>query len=268
MTDPGLDTGTCCETVFAEIAPGAAPPRLDPGEVHVWHFSLASPARALAGLRDSMDDVERARADRFYRAEHGNRFTAGRGILRQLLGCYTGTPPTAVAFAYGASGKPALPGADFHFNLSHSGDYATCAITTAGAVGVDVEVLRENPDLMKIAKRFFAPPEFAALAALPVSQQTAGFYRCWTAKEALIKAWGVGLHAPLDQFTVDVGPEKTALLDVAVSPYSEQEWSVAAAPAPVGRLASVAVALRKPKVRVGVIQSFPRLDGTRAAGER
>ena len=49
--------------------------------------------------------------------------------------------------------------------------------------------------------------ECAALAALPAGEQLAGFYRCWTRKEAFVKAHGAGLSVPLHGFDVSLDVE-------------------------------------------------------------
>ena len=68
------------------------------------------------------------------------------------------------------------------------------------ALGVDVEQLRDNFDHDAIARRFFSEEEQRQLAALAPPERYYGFFRCWTRKEAYIKAQGTGLSLPLHQF--------------------------------------------------------------------
>ena len=78
------------------------------------------------------------------------------------------------------------------------------------ALGCDIEW--RNPELAcpKVAERLFAPDEYEALCALPPDQWVAGFFNCWTRKEAYVKALGLGLSYPLDAFTVSVAPGEPA----------------------------------------------------------
>ena len=98
------------------------------------------------------------------------------------------------------NGKPYLvaePG--IHFSLSHSGDWAVCAVSDH-PVGVDIEWC--NPDRRDIASRFFHKDEVRFLNSLPFYQRTAAFYSLWTLKESFVKSTGRGLELPLRSFCV------------------------------------------------------------------
>jgi len=58
----------------------------------------------------------------------------------------------------------------------------------------------------------FSKSELATLRSLPKDLQAAGFYNCWTRKEAYIKARGEGLSFPLKQFDVSLTPGEPARL--------------------------------------------------------
>jgi len=216
-----------------------------PGEVHLWHLRLDESPGELAECHAVLNDVERARAARFFRKIHRDRFTVGRGRLRMLLGTYLGCPPESLTFAYNDQGKPALehpaPPAPFSFNLSHSDDVALCAIAGFETVGVDVEALRESRDLMPIARRFFSVAEQAALQALPPVQQCPAFYQCWSSKEALLKAWGTGLTTPLDRFDVRVAAGEAAVLSVDIPEWARTPWQLYPVTVPEGYAAALAL---------------------------
>lgn len=221
--------------------PHVDPPDLVDDVVHVWHFSLAVAEPQYRALRNLLTPEECVRADRFYREVHQRRFVAGRGVLRLILSRYTGIAPEAVRFQYGPHGKPALePRAETAFNLSHSGEKALCAVALTADLGVDLEACGENREFHKVARRFFAAAEYEQLAALPAADQLAAFYQCWSAKEALIKAWGLGLNAPLQDFVVRVAPYSTGLHSVALVGIRERPWRLRALPAPAGHTAALA----------------------------
>lgn len=211
---------------FRLAAPGGF--ALGPSEVHVWAVSLLGGASPWEGL---LAASERERAAKFRFAEHQRRYQIGHGALRAILAGYLGTDPRAIEFTHGPRGKPYLAGAGPSFNLSHSGKLALIAVA-AVEIGVDLEKVRHLESLTPIARRHFSPAEFSALDALPEAARPLAFYRCWTRKEAYIKALGVGLAMPLDTFDVSLGeqpaflachdgrerPEEWALLDVSPGP--------------------------------------------------
>ena len=116
---------------------------------------------------------------------------------------------------YERRGKPVLDpslGSDVTFNVSHSHGVALFAVGRGRRLGIDVEHIRANRDLAKIAQRFFSPNEAAGLDALPAALQRRAFYACWTRKEAFLKATGTGISHPLDSFEVSVDPDEPATL--------------------------------------------------------
>lgn len=214
--------------------------------VKAWCFRLDLGAEAHAGLAALLSPEERTRAARFYFERHRHQFTAARGRLRRLLGAELGVPPERLAFSYGPHGKPALAwpaGTGLYFNLSHAGEWALLASTRAGEIGVDIE--RARPVLPGLAQRFFAPEEAAALAALPPAEQRAAFFRCWTRKEAYLKALGSGLARPLDGFVVSLARDEPArLLAVRGQPREPRRWRLEHFDPAPGYVA--AIALRQP----------------------
>lgn len=198
------------------------------GESVVWAlgFGLEAGEAELAALSALLAPEEKARAERFYFPRHRRQFIVARGRLRRTLGEQLAVAPERLVFAYGPHGKPELAwpartGLDF--NLSHAGERALLAWTGAGAIGVDIERLR--PVTPGLAQRFFAAEEAEALAALPVAEQEAAFFRCWTRKEAYLKALGSGLARPLEGFVVSLAPGQPArLLAVRGDPEEARHW--------------------------------------------
>lgn len=163
--------------------------------------------------RDAIDCVlsqdEQVRAARFIQQIHQDRFANGRNRLRRILAGYLNRPPQDLQFTYGANGKPDLVGS-LRFNLSHSENHAALAVVEGADIGIDLQHFRPvEPD---VAKRFFSGGEQTELAQLPPAQWSDGFYRCWTRKEAVVKALGTGLTLELDSFDVTLTPNAPARL--------------------------------------------------------
>lgn len=176
------------------------------GEVHVWSARLDLPTESQAQCASILSEDERARADRFYSRRDRDRYIAGRGQLRILLGKYIDLEPAHFRFSYGRQGKPALISpatpAPFEFNVSHSRDLALYAFCLERRVGVDVEYIRHMPDEDSLARRFFSASESRGLASHSGADKTDLFFRIWTCKEALLKATGSGLTRPMDETEV------------------------------------------------------------------
>lgn len=195
------------------------PPDISIGadEVHVWRATLLASAEEVEPLWGLLSGDERQRAQRFRFERDRRRFVVGRGLLRILLARYLRCPPHAVRLSYSAHGKPAVvePATLLAFNLAHSHELALYAFAWGRRVGVDVERMRSDLADEQIAQRFFAPGEVAALRCVPPHERTAAFFRCWTRKEAFVKARGEGLSLPLDQFEVSLDPDQATLLCTA-----------------------------------------------------
>lgn len=183
----------------------AQAPDLEYEVVHVWVADLRSLQSIEQPGQTWMSDDEHRRASRFVFESDRRRFHLSRAFLRSVLGRYLGTPPESVRFVRGNGQKPQLDrrcdsAKDLRFNLSHSGDYAICAIGLGREVGVDLECPRSDVDHLALARRFFHPIEYRALADLDPAQLADEFLLYWTGKEAYLKTRGLGLEAGLDTF--------------------------------------------------------------------
>lgn len=141
------------------------------------------------------DEVERG--DRFRFARDRTRFRRRRARLRLILGAHLDRSPAELRFTRNAYGKPRVDGADVEFSATSSGELGAVAVATV-PVGIDVERIDPRPDDPDVARRLFAAEEIAALA------DPADFFRCWSRKEAYVKAVGQGLSFPLASFAVEV----------------------------------------------------------------
>lgn len=170
----------------------AAVTRLPPaGEVQVWELDLdRPPADAAAWL----DTAEQARVQRLVHALHRRRYIAAHGWMRRVLAHHLDCAPQELRFVSGPCGKPALHDASaLRFNLSHSSEVALLALTTGMEIGIDIEALRPGLPDAALAQGALTPAELAEFKQLPPAQRTAAFFGCWTAKEACMKALGLGL---------------------------------------------------------------------------
>lgn len=208
---------------------------IGPDTIDVWTWSLDVPPPALGACTVLLSVDECARAMHFARERDKRRFVAARAQLRSVLGRYLGLSPQSICFTYGDYGKPYLTidgTAPFYFNLSHSADLAVLAISDCYDLGVDIEEIRFLKE--DIARRFFSRKEYQTLRALPAATYLDGFYRCWTRKEAFVKAHGRGLSLPLDSFDVTFdGFGEPRLERLEGDPDAPSNWSILELETPV-----------------------------------
>jgi 4'-phosphopantetheinyl transferase len=193
-----------------------APLVLPEDEVHLWRVDLEAIRADESRWQKLLSSDELGRASRFHFSRDRQRFVASRALLRMLLASYLAADAGSLSFSYSKKEKPFLAparaGGDVTFNISHSGGIALFAFARRREIGVDVEQVRRDFDLEAIARRFFSAHEQSQLAALPADEKAEAFFRCWTRKEAYIKATGEGLSLPLTQFDVSLAVGETSAL--------------------------------------------------------
>ena len=174
-----------------------------------------------------------------------------------LLGKYLSIPPAFLKLRYTNTGKPVLDmmNKTMYFSTSHSGRMAAYSFATHCEVGIDIEQIRDVPDVQAIASRFFSPQEAADLWTLDAVDRMRAFFTCWTRKEAYTKATGEGFSETPNSFTVTLRPdERAAFKSIGHDPLEASRWSLydlPCAPEYVG-----AVAFRgAQKVRVAGLQT-------------
>lgn len=177
--------GTCSAARPARATEGTAPPLqsrpLDkPPELDVWW----APLDALRAIHLSLlDDAEQGRLRSFSDPDSGRRFALGAVLLRLAVSRLTQEPPRSVSVDRSANGRPVVAGGP-HVSVSHSHDLVAVACTDAAPVGLDVEMVQGEPELLHIAASPLDVLESTAHPALVT----------WTMKEAYLKAVGTGLR--------------------------------------------------------------------------
>ena len=202
--------------------------RLDATTITLWGVTLDGPQDCQDRCRRVLSDEESARADRFIRDEDRQRYIFAHGCLRLLLGHYLNIEPGAVTLQLGPAGKPVLchtrHGSDISFNLSHAHGRALIAIAQGREVGVDLERIRPDVAVEKLSNRYFAPGEQTTIMQSAEEERPARFFRYWVAKEAVLKAQGVGLRS-LSQCEVLLAEDGAEVLAPAGS-LRRDSWTI------------------------------------------
>ena len=222
------------------------PLELKKDEVHLWSVSVAAPPSQVKKLLGGLSSDEISQAKRFHFQQDRQRFMWRRALLRLILGRYLGVDPSGLAFRYGPYGKPYLLNPPdrirLNFNLSHSDGLALVAITRDREVGVDLEHVHRDFPWEDLADRFFSRKETEALHALPKAVQCETFFRRWTAKEAYLKATGMGISIPMDQIETFPIPDCKRNVFGVRGPFQEsKDWTLAELTPVTGYVAALVV---------------------------
>jgi 4'-phosphopantetheinyl transferase len=211
--------------------------------VDLWTGRLDQPEVWATFLGSLCSPDEQTRAARLVDPKRARAWLVGRGILRTILATYTGSAAAAIQIITQPGGKPQLAGTDarVRFSVSHSGAVIAVAVAHDREVGVDLEWIDRQLDVDAVARRFLARSELSLLQASIGVERTDIFFRLWTAKEACLKAAGLGLAAGLD--AVDVVPDRRAVRAVARHPDGgTSTWSLSDFSPPHGYIGTLAVA--------------------------
>lgn len=212
------------------------------GGVTLWWCDLGDDAKTLPSLAAWLSPAERARAGRYGSASLSHRYTRGRAALRWILASRLGIPPEQVPIDKDERGRPRLADrTGIDFNVSNTRNVAFVGLVEAAGtrIGVDVEHQDRALNHAGLARKFLTTREQAAIASLDADAHRRAFLRLWTCKEAMSKATGQALSAPLRDLDVDLAPSLW-LVD-GPPPYVADDWRLAAVDAPGGFLVTVAL---------------------------
>lgn len=86
--------------------------------------------------------------------------------------------------------KPFLPGEEYHFSISHCGDYAAAIVSRESRVGIDIEVPAEK--IIRIQDKFLSATEKAIFLDSHAPADYSVPTILWSSKEAVFKWYGNG----------------------------------------------------------------------------
>ena len=223
--------------------------RVQPDTIQVWSFVLEGPPDFVARCRTLLSPEERQRADRFVFERDRIRHTVAHALLRHVLSRYcssdSSVSPESLRFSTTHAGKPSLqfPALPLQFNLTHSEERALLAVSPGFALGVDLEKARTNIEALSISRHYFFGSERDDIESATEETRADSFFRYWVAKEAVLKAQGIGLGFPLDRFRVAFDRHSnTASVETLDPERLAPGWRVQLLPCEAGWLGAVAAA--------------------------
>ncbi len=227
--------------------------RLAPHQIALWLLDLSNTASYEQELVQCLNTDERLRANQFYSGDDRDDFQRCRGLVKHILGRYLALPANEVRLCYTGHGKPFQEhSSTLQFNLSHTHGTALLAITTDSAIGVDIEQIRDFPELEAVAWEFLSDEEFDTLLMLPTYQRLEAFYNAWTGKEAYAKAIGYGLRYPIRHVHIPITSTSTPLIS-SVADYLSgalTAWQVMRFRPFTGYAAAIAMSDNEPRITV------------------
>jgi len=233
---------------------------LPENEVHI--YSVGTELEDVAHhdrWRGLLSPEERGRYERFVFERDRRTFLLAHALVRLVLSAYSGVDPADLEFEFNPFGKPLVrpcKGCPCPcFSLSHTTGLAACAIAFEPEIGIDVEDTRRAADCDLLAESSFSLSEQAWLRRFPTATRGEHFYDLWTLKEAYIKARGIGLSLPLNQFSMEISGETSIAIRFSESVDDRPgSWQFALFPALTYRMA---LAVRKPPNRPWAIRNYP-----------
>lgn len=181
---------------------------LKPGEVHLKYAFVEDfkVSAAFANALTLLSDDEKTQFDRYAFEKDKNLYLLARYVLRTTLSKYfSQIAPAEWEFKFNPFGRPFIANTNrpenLHFNISHSDGIVVCAFAAIEEVGVDIENAERECSYLELAERYFSKLEFEKLKTSAESDVPKEFFKFWTLKESYIKARGMGLHIPLEQFS-------------------------------------------------------------------
>src|SRR3989442_4856441 len=174
------------------------------GSVRAWFTDLVQQETGTAQL-SWLSSNEQMRAARLRNPLEHQRYIASRVLIRRVLSDLTGIVPEDLGILRDKCGKPflTLPGEAKHqssenslrFNVSHS-ENALCIATALGCnVGVDIEVVNPNLDVLTICKASLQSEDIDQVQRASPNERSLVFYRLWTMREAFAKMLGHGINS-------------------------------------------------------------------------
>jgi len=187
---------------------------LSSGLIHLW-FAFPGEIRdksILSAYERLLNAEEKRQWQRFHFARHRHQYIVTRALIRTTLSKYIDKDPRDWQFSLNRYGKPEIQNTTgdlaIRFNISHTDGLILCGIVPNDDIGVDIEDCRRKNTTIDIAGRYFSNQEVEDLRKLPESDQRNRFFAYWTLKESYIKARGMGLSLPLNQFTFHIAPDQ------------------------------------------------------------
>ena len=182
---------------------------LSRSKIHVWKIYLDYTRSETKNHSDLLSEQEYKKLNSFQFQKDRFCYSITHCMKRRILAHYLNESPEKLNFTLNKQGKPSISERqnwlNIQFNISHSYQFILMALTIKDPIGIDIEYHDKNTPIDTVSKFICSPSEKHFLDKLPNQQEkTKAFFRCWTRKEAYLKATGFGLSDSLFNLSVDI----------------------------------------------------------------
>ncbi|MEB2782617.1 4'-phosphopantetheinyl transferase superfamily protein [Algoriphagus sp. C2-6-M1] len=168
--------------------------------VQVYRASLLDDVEKIASYSRYLSSEELMRSKQFRNKIDSNRFIVGRAMVKYMAAKILNKDFESVEIIYTTNNKPIIDKEiNFHFNLSHSGDYVVLAICKRWDIGIDIEYCNSDFKFQPILDYCMSEKEQSEITEDKNPLNT--FLMYWTRKEAILKGTGIGILERLNTFS-------------------------------------------------------------------
>lgn len=184
-------------------------------KIYIWIEKIPSWINRTNTFQSFLSQEEKGRIEKLFFERDKQQYLISHGLMRIVLSQYSGIKPGDLKFKMNKYGKPKLVNKgceELNFNISHSKEYFSMAISNYCDLGIDIEFKSEISEIDDVINNFFSDREIEAFKSIDQEIKLEAFFACWTRKEAFIKAQGKGLYFGLDKFSVSIDPFEPPIL--------------------------------------------------------
>jgi 4'-phosphopantetheinyl transferase len=173
-------------------------PVLENDSLHIWSVRYSDLRSDFSFVSEFLSKRERDKSSRFSDPADSRRYVLRHGMMRYILGEYTGSEPELLPLVEDMNGKPGLdPKSEFRefsFSLSHTNQIVSLGVMKNYRIGIDIVKTDPGYPIYEICDYLFTSAEKEFMRGIEPAQRNQMFFRIWALKEAIVKATGEGIR--------------------------------------------------------------------------